>query len=90
MLRLNASEDSLYIFDVGFVNEVCSELTATLLEFGGRLVEDAFTAAPEDANVIRSEVRGVEDPGAVLVGIVEADPFVDVKGHPANVPGSVG
>ncbi len=66
--------------DVVVVGEVGAVAAAALLQLGSRLVEDALAAAAVDARVVRTQVGRVEHPGAVLVGIFEADPLVQVVG----------
>ena len=66
--------------DVVVVDEMGAEIAAAEPEFGRRLVEDPLAAAPEDARVVGPEIGGVEDPGALFVDLVEADPLVDVGG----------
>ena len=60
------------------VHQMGAEAAAPETELRRRLVEDPLAAAAEDARVVRPQVRGVEDPGALLVDLVEADPLVDV------------
>ena len=66
--------------DVVVVDEVGAVAAAALLELRCGFVEDSLAAAAVDAHVVRPQVRGVEDPGALLVGILEAHPLVQVVG----------
>jgi len=50
----------------------------TLDQLRGRTGEDALAAVPEDARPGTDQEGHIEEPGALLVGIVEADPFVGI------------
>ena len=58
-----------------------SAVAAPLLELRGGLVEDSLAATAVDAHVVRSEVAGIEHPGALFVGIFETHPLVEVVGR---------
>ena len=54
---------------------------AALHQLGRRPGEDALAPLAEDARPGAGQEGHVEEPGALLVGIVEADPFVGIGGH---------
>ena len=66
---------------VVLVDEVGAVAAAALLEVGGGTGEDALAAVAVDAGPRAGEEREVEDPGALFVGVFEADPLVEVVGH---------
>ena len=70
--------------EVVVVDEVGAVAAAALLEVLGRAGQHALAAVAEDAGPRREQERDVEDPGAVLVGIFERDPLVEVLG--SDVP----
>ena len=61
--------------------EVGAVGAAALDQLGGRPGEDALAAVAEDARPGADQEGHVEEPGALLVGIVEADPFVGIGGN---------
>ncbi len=67
--------------DVVVVDEVGAVAAAPVLEFRCGLVEDPLAAASVDAHVVRPQVGGIEDPGALFVGILETHPLVEVVGR---------
>ena len=67
--------------DVVVVDEVGAVAAAALHELGRRPGEHALAAVRRRCTSTRQEERDVEDPGAVLVGIVERQPLVEVVGH---------
>ena len=62
------------------VDEVGAVAAAALHELGRRSGEHALAPLPEDARPVGEEERDVEDPRAVLVGILEAHVLVEVFG----------
>ena len=66
--------------DVVVVDEVGAVAAAALRQLGGRLVEDPLAAAAEDAAPVRTQEAGIEHPRALLVGIFETHPLVEVAG----------
>ena len=75
-----AGRRRLHRGDVVVVDEVGAVAAAPLLELGRRAGEHALAAVPEDARPARQQERDVEDPRAVLVGILEAHVLVEVLG----------
>ena len=65
---------------VGVTGEVGPIRAAALLFVGGGPGEDAGAPAPEDAVPVAGEEGQVEQPGAMLVGGLERQPFVEVLG----------
>src|SRR5581483_3548179 len=65
---------------VGLVGEVRAVRAATLLELRRRPGEHALAPSTEDAGPWARQERHVEHPGAFLVGILERDPLVQVRG----------
>ena len=63
------------------VDEVGAVAAAALRQLGRRGVEDALAPGAVDAAVVRAQERGVEHPRPLLVGILEADPLVEVVGQ---------
>ena len=76
-----ADERLHHVGDVVVVDEVGSVAAAPLLELGRRSVEDPLAALTVDAAIVRTQERGVEHPRALLVGILEADPLVQILGY---------
>ena len=76
--RLEPLDMSLQVLDVVVVGEVGAVAAAAELQLRCRLVEDALATAAVDARVVRAEICRVEQPGAVLVGVLEADPLVQI------------
>ena len=72
--------------DVVLVDEVGAVAAAPLLHLGGAGVEDALAPVAVDAAVVRAQERGVEHPRALLVGVLEADPLVQVVGARVVAP----
>ena len=75
--------------DVLLVDEVGPVAAAPELELRGRLVEDPEAPLAVDAPVVGAQERGVEHPGALLVGVLEADPLMNVLA-PSNHGGRSG
>ena len=73
---------------VGVVAEVGAVGAAALLQLGRLLGEHALAPPAEDARPRRGEERQVEDPGALLVGVLERHPLVQVfrTGHRPTLP----
>ena len=65
----------LHVF---LVDEVRAVTATALLHVGRWAVEHALAPFAVDAPVVRTEVRGVEHPRALLVRVFEADPLVHV------------
>src|SRR3546814_17685223 len=63
---------------VVLVDEVGAVAAAALPELGGRPGEHPLAAPPADARPRAGEERAVEDPGAVLLRILDGHPFVHV------------
>ncbi len=66
---------------VGAIDEVGAEAATPLHRFGRGFVEDSHASTSVDAGEVRSQERRVEDPGPMLVGIIETDPFVQIFGN---------
>src|SRR6185503_16983753 len=62
------------------VDEVGAVAAATLHELGRRSGEHALAPLPVDARPVGEEERDVEDPRAILLGILEAHVLVEVLG----------
>ena len=60
------------------VDEMSAVRTAAVHGVGIGIVGDALAPVAVDAGVVRAEVRGVEQPGSVLVRVLERDPLVEV------------
>ena len=58
------------------VEEMSTEGTAALAQFGRWIVVDTLTSLSEDALEIRIEERRVDGPRSLLVGVLETDPFM--------------
>jgi len=72
---------ALEVRDVVRVDEVGTVTAASEVLVGGGLVEDALAAGSVDAGVARAEEGRIEQPRAVLVGVLEADPLVQIGGR---------
>ena len=67
------SHDGLHVL---VVDEVGAVAAAPLRHLLGRCIEHALTAVAVDAPVVRTQVCRVEDPGALLVRVLERDPLM--------------
>ena len=80
LVRSQAHERLDDVGDVVVVDEVGAVAAAPLGQFRRRRVEHPLAPLPVDAAVVRAQERGVEHPCALLLGILEADPLVQVVG----------
>ena len=74
---------------VVLVDEVGAVAAAPLLQIGGGTGEHALAAGAVDAGPRAGEERHVEDPGAVLVRVLEGDPLVEIVGHACSWSGKI-